>query len=156
MELGIALPYMEEEVSLLHKATLLEKKGDKYITNFFILSKECRLDIYNALRSCSKERSRLLQEFMSDSLPAIRALGIAEDHVDDNSILWWLVPHSIDYFIQQTSVSSDVNIYEPPVRANGETWGFVGYENAVLPEAIVMGHDGCGNKKKHVLDLSLQ
>ena len=34
IELGIALPYMEEEVEVLHRATLLEKKKDKYITNF--------------------------------------------------------------------------------------------------------------------------
>ena len=31
IELGVALPYMEEEVNLLHQATLLEKQGDKYI-----------------------------------------------------------------------------------------------------------------------------
>ena len=37
IELGIALPYMEEEVELLYKATLLEKQGNRYITNFFIL-----------------------------------------------------------------------------------------------------------------------
>ena len=45
IELGIALPYMEEEVNILHHATLLEKQGDKYITNFFILDKDCRIEV---------------------------------------------------------------------------------------------------------------
>ncbi len=39
IELGVALPYMEEEVEKLHQATLLEKQGDKYITNFLYLIK---------------------------------------------------------------------------------------------------------------------
>ena len=54
IELGIALPYMEEEVEILYKATLLEKQGNKYITNFFILDKACRTEIYHALRKTSK------------------------------------------------------------------------------------------------------
>jgi len=86
----IALPYMKEEVDLLQKATLLEQQGDKYITNFFILSKECRLDIYNTLRRGSKERSRLLAELLTDVLPDIRSLGIAGEAIDNNSVLCWL------------------------------------------------------------------
>ena len=75
VELGIALPYMEEEVNILHRATLLEKEGDKYITNFFILDKDCRIDVYNALRKTAKERSHLIREFIDDKIADIRALG---------------------------------------------------------------------------------
>jgi len=143
----IALPYMKEEVDLLQKATLLEQQGDKYITNFFILSKECRLDIYNTLRRGSKERSRLLAELLTDVLPDIRSLGIAGEAIDNNSVLWWLVPYSIDYFILQAAKSSKERSCEPPQRANGEEWGFVGYEHVELPENICISQDGCGNGK---------
>ena len=145
MELGVALPYMEEEVNILHHATLLEKQGDKYITNFFILDKDCRIEIYHALRKTAIERSRLIREFMDDKLTDIRALGIAGDHIDDNTIRWWLVPDLIDCLIVN-SVETQ-NICEPPKRANGESWGFVGYEITELPEDIVMGHNGCGNEQ---------
>ena len=145
IELGIALPYMEEEVNILHHATLLEKQGDKYITNFFILDKDCRIEVYHALRKTARERSRLIREFMDDKLTDIRALGIAGDHIDDNTIRWWLVPDLIDCLIVN-SVETQ-NICEPPKRANGESWGFVGYEITELPEDIVMGHNGCGNEQ---------
>ena len=144
MELGIALPYMEEEVELLHRATLLEKQGDKYVTNFFIMDKDCRIADYNAMRENSKERSRLINEFIDDTLPEIRALGIAGDHIDDNAIRWWLVPYLIDRLIEK-SVKGQ-SIYEPPMRANGESWGFVGYELTEMPENTVMGHNGRGNR----------
>ena len=144
MELGIALPYMEEEVSILHRATLLKKQGDKYITDFFILDKNCRLEVYNTLRENAKERSRLIQEIIEDMLPDIRALGIASNHLDDNHIYWWLVPHIIDYIIRSTK--QDPSMYQPPKRANGETWGFVGYEAVKLPESILIGHNGTGRE----------
>ena len=142
MELGIALPYMEEEVEILHRATLLEKQGDKYVTNFFIMDKECRIADYNAMRENSKERSRLINEFIDDALPEIRALGIAGEHIGDNAIRWWLVPHLIDLLIEKTVKSKSV--YEPPKRANGESWGFVGYELTELPEETVSGDNGRG------------
>ena len=145
MELGVALPYMEEEVNILHYATLLEKQGDKYITNFFILDKDCRIEVYHALRKTARERSHLIREFMDDRMTKIRFLGIAGDHIDDNTIRWWLIPDLIDYLIEN-SVKAQ-NIYEPPKRANGETWGFVGYELTDLPEDTVMGHNGCGNEQ---------
>lgn len=145
VELGIALPYMEEEVDILHRATLLEKQGNKYITNFFILDKDCRIEVYYALRKTSKERSLLIREFVDDNIINIRALGIAGNHIDDNKIRWWLIPNIIDYLIEN-SVKAQ-KIYEPPKRTNGESWGFVGYEIADLPEETVTGHNGCGNEK---------
>ena len=145
IELGIALPYMEEEVEILHRATLLEKQENKYITNFFILDKECRLDIYEALRAGAEERSGLIGEFIRDAEGDIRQLNIAHEHLDDNTIRWWLVPAVIDYFIE--SVSKGKTTYAPPKRANGECWGFVGYETINLPEKTMMGHNGCGDGK---------
>ena len=143
IELGIALPYMEEEVEILHRATLLKKQGDKYITNFFILDKDCRMEVYHALRNTAQERSTLIREFIDDKLAEIRALGIAGEHIDDNDIRFWLVPDLIDYLIENTTKAG--NGYAPQKRANGESWGFVGYEMADLGEEIVMGHNGCGN-----------
>ena len=43
MEIGIAVPYMEEEIALLTDAELLKKLDNgKYLTNFFISPKECQ------------------------------------------------------------------------------------------------------------------
>lgn len=143
IELGIALPYMKEEIELLYNATLLEKYGDKYITNFFILDKKCRLNIYNVLRESSNERSRLIQEFIEDELTEICKTGIAHEQIDDNDIKWWLLLNTVDYCISNLyEKNEDV---EPAIRANGESWGFVGFEQADLPEATFVGHNGCGN-----------
>ncbi len=144
IELGVALPYMEEEVKILHQATLLEKQGDKYITNFFILDKDCQIEIYNSLKRGSRERSRIICEFMDDKLDDIRKLGIAGGHIDDNIVRWWLALYLIDYLIENT-VKMKSNVYEPPKRANGESWGFVGYEIIQLPEDTELSQNGTGD-----------
>lgn len=140
VELGIALPYMEEEVKLLCEGTLLEKCGDKYITNFFIWDKESRLEAYNILRSGAKERSRLMREFMEDSLEKVRGLCTGGAHLDDNTIRWWLLMNTVDALIAVISKNE-----APPKRSNGEEWGFVGYEDVELPEKTSAGHNGRGN-----------
>lgn len=143
VELGIALPYMEEEIALLCDATLLERQGDKYITNFFIMDRDCKTDIYNAIRRESKERSRLIREILEAVENDICALGMLGAHMEAKDLRWWLIPDMIDGLIE-TTVSGE-SIYNPPVRANGETWGFVGYEEIDLPEWVIMGHNGSGS-----------
>ena len=145
MELGIALPYIEEEVKILHKATLLEKQGNKYITNFFILDKDCRMEAYYALRSEARERSRLIGEFIEEKISDIRELGIAGMHIDDNTVKWWLVPNLIDYLIYNGV--TERHSAKPIQRANGESWGFVGYEITELPEKLTMGQNGNGSQQ---------
>ena len=140
VELGIALPYMEEEVKLLYEGTLLEKCEDKYITNFFIWDKESRLEAYNILRSGAKERSRLIREFAEDSLEAVRGLCTGGAHLDDNTLRWWLFMNTVDALISVICKDD-----APPKRSNGEEWGFVGYEDVELPEKVVSGHNGRGN-----------
>ena len=145
IELGIALPYMEEEVNVLHRATLLEKKKDKYITNFFILDRDCQIDAYHAMRCTSKERSKLIREILEDKMLELRATGIAGEHIDDNAICWWAIMKMVDWLNAQ--VITEQCPCPPIKRANGETWGFVGYETAELPEPTVSGHNGTGNQQ---------
>lgn len=149
IELGMALPYIEEEVDILYRATLLEKQGDKYITNFFILDKECRMEIYNALRQKSKERSRSIREFIENRLNEDRSDFCEYPHIEDNTIRWLWVPMTIDILIEMVQQKQNPNgLYggidgKLPKRANGESWGFVGYEMVELPEITIMGCHGC-------------
>ena len=142
IELGIAVPYMEEEVGKLVKATLLKRLGDKkYVTNFFIEDRESQLRIYAAQRKGSGERSRLADRIAEELIPTLRKLGIAGEHMSDSDIKWWLVIYIIDFCTQKLE---GYNLEWPEKRENGETWGVMGYESAELPEECGMGHSGCG------------
>lgn len=139
IELGIALPYMEEEVMALEQATLLKKVGDKYVTNFFIASKECQLQVYAALRRSSAERSRMIDKIASDTLPKIRESISVPAAMTDDELKWLIVLRLTDTFLD----FGHINV--PATRSNGESWGFVGYESVEIPEKLDIGHNGTGN-----------
>lgn len=148
LALGTAVPYMEEEVEILERATLLKKIGNKYITNFFISSKECQLEVYNAQRKRSKERSEIIDKIVTDSLESIRKLGIVPNHISDTDLKWWAIIYAVEFYI------SNVQQYDfchPEKRDNGETWGFIGFENLDLPESCFIGKNGSGSKKCNFL-----
>ena len=86
IELGSAIPYMEEEVALLADATLLKKTGDKYITNFYIMDKDTQMAVYKSQRRRSRERSEMLDAIVSDSLTQLRSLGIVRNDMCDNDL----------------------------------------------------------------------
>lgn len=143
VELGIAMPYMEEEVAILERATLLKKMGNKYITNFFIQDKDTQHAVYKCLRNGSVECTAELDQIIVDSMTAIRALGVVRNNMSDNDLKWWLVPHTVGLIIDELSGAYDWA--NPTARENGETWGFVGYEETEIEIALTMGHNGSGN-----------
>ena len=141
VELGIALPYIEEEVDILHKATLLKKIEDKYITNFFIQSKECQNSLYFAKKRNVKKMAELVNRISTDSLDKIRALGVVRNNMSDNDLKWWVYIYLVDLCAKGAKGWS-LNF---PVKreGKGETWGFVGYEvNEDLKDSIGMGQNG--------------
>jgi hypothetical protein len=64
IEMGIALPYMEDELSNLVRSTLLRKNGDKYETAIFIasakLQEKCCAYIASAARELTETQCRAL------------------------------------------------------------------------------------------------
>ena len=143
IELGIAMPYMEEEVSLLENMTLLKKLDNgKYITNFFIADKETQLSVYTTMKKWSGTLCETIDRIVSETLPEVRALGIVKNGMTDGELKWLLVIHAVDYF-SRTKIGA-VNLMRPPKRENGAEWGFVGYEECTLPEKVIMGQDGNG------------
>lgn len=142
IELGSAIPYMEEEVALLADATLLKKTGDKYITNFYIMDKDTQMAVYKSQRRRSRERSEMLDAIVSDSLTQLRSLGIVRNDMCDNDLKWWAVIHLADDCIRQSGLYDDT---WPLKRANGDVWGIMGYEENEIPETYRMIHGGNGN-----------
>ena len=144
VELGVAVPYMEEEAGLLLQATLLKQIGNQYVTGFFILDKEIQMAMYSAQRENAKERSEWIDRMISDSMPAIKELNLVRNNMSDNDLKWWLVIHAVDFCITELD---GYQIEWPEKRENGESWGFIGFEKSDLPENCSMGHNGNGTER---------
>lgn len=96
------------------------------------------------LKKHSKERSRLVDRIAEDMLPKIRELDIVRNGMDDGDAKWWLVLYIIDLCLKKLDGYS---LSWPEERENGETWGFIGYEKASLPEVLNVGCNRCGTEE---------
>lgn len=138
MALGVAAPYMEEEVRLLVDATLLKKQGERYITDFYIMDGETAHRLRRTLRENAGGRTEVVHAIALDTLPLVRELH-PHNRQTDNDLLWWLLPH-----VHETAMFSDPHyISDFPERSCGrnETWGVEGFEKVENPdwERCLMG-----------------
>lgn len=132
MALGVAVPYMEEEVRLLADATLLKKQGTRYVTGFYIMDGETQKHLRKTLRVDSEGRTEAVRRIALDVLPVVRAIHPDNARKTDNDLLWWLLPH-----VHETALFADPHyISEFPARSCGEneTWGVTGFEKVDAPD----------------------
>ena len=132
MALGVAAPYMEEEVALLTKATLLKKQGDRYVTDFCILDGETQKHLRKTLRVDSEGRTEAVRRIAWDMLPIVRKIHPDNARFTDNDLLWWLLPH-----VHEIALFADPHYNsEFPARSCGEneTWGLTGFEKVENPD----------------------
>jgi len=147
MALGVAVPYMEEEVRLLTEATLLKKSGERYLTDFYIMDGKTARHLRQVLREDSERRTEVVRAIAQDVLPIVRVIHPDNDRRTDNDLLWWLLPH-----VHETAMFADPHyVCDFPERScgKGETWGVEGFEKVENPdwERCLMGrcvnqHDG--------------
>lgn len=140
MELGIALPYIEEEIALLEEGTLLKRLDDgRYVTAFFIADKECQLEIYNLKKSAAKECAELLYDAVCENIGRIRHM--VNPAVSDNEFMWTLYLYVINDLIDSVPGVGVGGIYKRP---NGCDWGFMGFElHDLISEMYFVNHNLC-------------
>lgn len=150
LALGVALPYMEEEIALLIDAALLKKTGNKYVTDFFIANAETQLKVRKMLLSESKERSYIIDKIVTDTLPEVKQLGLVREHMKDSDFKWWLVLNLCDHFRWRIEAFSEV----PKERSNGESWGLIGFEDAHIEQSFVGNNNlGAGGIQFGIYDI---
>ena len=91
MELGVSMPYLEDEIEILEKAGLLKSNGEKYQTNIVILT-----DAYE--KEFTKKTSYIYSTVAKSAfdnvlylLPQIRTLDFNGNDYDDDRLLFGLL-----------------------------------------------------------------
>ena len=145
--LGVALPYMEEEVSLLEQATLLKKlDGGKYLTNFFIYPVECENEIYKIVCDYCEEVYQGI--FQLGERTVAREAGETCDvsSVGEGDAAMYFA-FRINDLLEQSALPPSA--FKRFVRPNGADWGFCGFEEGYecrLPEEFFNGNSGGDNR----------
>ncbi len=153
MEVGVALPYMEEELTALVEATLMKKNGNKYETNFFIASAEAQEKIYAHLRGIAPELTKALIaamkyeiEWKNENCPEWH-----EGYQLFEDMKWALLMVETDAinsrtlkpFNKDVSNVSNIGPWGHTIRPNGGEWDILGMELYHGDQPAFVGLSGC-------------
>lgn len=156
LELGVALPYMEDELEFLVDETLLKKVGDKYETNFPIISREEQLKNHDAALSVTPELTEKLCE-MIDLYISQDGSKVDFSFIGLDNAKWVLLTKAFDWAEWEAGEIKE-NPYPDgyPERPDGGRWELVGYEDTEIDEPHFVGQHGAlshdSNEIKHDID----
>ncbi len=88
MELGVSMPYLEEEIEILEKAGVLKKVGEKYQANIVILTDAYEKEFVKNTSAIYTDVARSVFDKAVSLLPQIRALDFHGNNYDDNRLLF--------------------------------------------------------------------
>ena len=146
IEVGVALPYMEDTVKHLTWQTLLVKKGDKYETNFPIVSREMQEKIHFYYEGIMPQLVACMTEATDCLMAQYEEAGLcyygAYQSYDDAK--WTLLPNFYKawYALCKSSPKTE---FGQTKRPSGGIWDVLAYEKCDLtPEGVGYHcqHDG--------------
>ena len=125
IELGIAAPYMEDEVDILEKSELLKKLDDgKYITNFFIAPSECIEEVNELCEDFAYDNYKKFWHTASDFVTKHYAEFIGESTMSEQDATMFFFLKLVTT-VKETSDGAAWGRFK---RRDGGSWGFIGYE----------------------------
>ncbi len=144
LELGVALPYLEEEIAILEKEQLLRKSGKKYETMIYIMSADTQRKIYDKLSALAPALTKNIEDYLT----------MRDKLYEKNGIRWNLgAQPEEDRRWARLMRAVDVASYafcknrKPTVRSDGGEWDIVGYEEYDGPEFTFVGQHGSYGSK---------
>ena len=88
LEIGVALPYLEEYLQRLTEYELLKMDGNRYYTNIVIFTKEFVREVDQKTVDSKKRIAELVKETLISKEAEIRAIGFNGNDMDENSYRW--------------------------------------------------------------------
>jgi len=127
VELGVAMPYLEEEIEILEAAGILRRTGDKYQTNLVILTDEYEKAYIQKTAAGFNNVAMEVFDKTVEMLPQIRTLRFRGNDFDDNRLLFGVINIIMVNAFKNARERSPIGKPEP-LALGGNGWIF-GYDN---------------------------
>ena len=143
IELGIALPYMEDELEYLTKQTFLVKRENKYETSFPIIGKDVQEKIWYYNSGVAERLTTLFEQFIDQFSKACEGSGISYygKYTTYEDAKWALLMAVFDTFARTEYDGK----FEYTKRPDNGRWDIVGYQGADIPYLPWVGLHGAMN-----------
>ncbi len=124
LEIGVALPYMEDKLKELSDYEILKKEGNRYYTNIVIFTKEFACEVATKTANLRKHIAESIIESIGKYKNEIRAIGFTGADMNDNSFNWQMVSFIL-YHAVINKLQGRINIRYPKDKFGTEcfVWG---------------------------------
>ncbi len=158
IEVGVALPYMEEELASLVKSTLMKKNGDKYETNIFIVSRSAQekmlahqLALIPDLTDAIIEAVEYAVNWKNENYPGWNAGYQPYEDMKwtllmqtADKVRWRMVDKFNAERVIPEAATANIGKWGLTKRPNGGEWDILGKEQFIDPQnSCVIGLHGC-------------
>ena len=147
LELGIALPYMEDELDYLTNQTMLIKNADRYETAFPIVSKDAQEKVWNYNCRVISSLTELFTKLIDDFTAACNAHGINYfgKYQSYEDAKWVLLMRAFDKLMYYASPDKEFAYTKRPDHGQ---WDIVGFQSSNIPYIPWVGLHGCPQERK--------
>ncbi len=144
LELGIALPYMEDELEFLTREQLLSKSENKYQTAFKIISKEEQRKKYENNIKIQKTLTHRICELI-DIYINEDGSKVNYDYVGYEAAKWALIVRTFDWLQWSANTVNNTSVEysnSHPTRPDDGAWDLIGYETIDWKQPEFVGQHG--------------
>ena len=139
LELGVALPYLEDELEWLTRETFLIKDGNKYQTAFPIVSRSAQEQVHFAWLTAVPAITKALVSFVERLNDSFVEQGeqFYGQYQDYESAKWSILMLAFDYFMYKAPKIRDFT-----KRPDNGCWDMIGYQKSPVTEPNFVGNHG--------------
>ncbi len=88
LQIGVSLPYIEQDIKLLTDAWLLVKKGTRYRTNLIIITEEFDREKAGVIQPIQEKIAACIRDFVTENEDSIRKIGFFGCDMSQTSLRW--------------------------------------------------------------------
>jgi len=124
LELGVSMPYLEEELKILTDAGLLLRNNDKYQTNLVILTEDFEKELAKKVDGKFKDNAKAVYEEIKALLPKIKMTAYEKTGFDGNCVIISLMNIAFVNAFEKTDEKYPYGEYKTlPLGGRGFLWG---------------------------------
>lgn len=90
LEIGIPLPYLDDEIEALEDKQIIIREGKHYRANVIVITSECADEIDRAVTKYHEQIADKMEAFINDKLHEYKQLGFVGHEFSENTLRWQL------------------------------------------------------------------
>lgn len=148
LQTGVPVAYLEDDIDILVENDVLMRKGNKYLTNIVIFTKEFTLEINHKAVDLQKEIANDVMNAVNEKEKEVRSLNFYGSDMDKNTFCWQMTCFILYQAIVE-KLQNNMQIVFPKTKtgANAFVWGGENFENDNWSDGFGFGISNVNNRK---------